>query len=97
MERPLQRSSGYCSEAQSSEQAHVEFREDLEKEKKKRRSRDRLLVRVWKGVKAVLKHLSRSTKTPQATRMDIPKFSFLNGLEEGATSDSSGDSDEASS
>ncbi|MCD7458305.1 hypothetical protein HAX54_037833, partial [Datura stramonium] len=33
------------------EGAHVELREDLEKEKKKRRSQDRLFVHTCKGVK----------------------------------------------
>ncbi|MCD9645212.1 hypothetical protein HAX54_033979 [Datura stramonium] len=35
---------------------------------------------MWKGVKAILKHLSPCTKTPQVTRVDIPEFSFLSGF-----------------
>ncbi|MCD9644081.1 hypothetical protein HAX54_032059, partial [Datura stramonium] len=71
------------------------LRDDLEKEKKKRRFRDRLLVLVSKGVKAILKHLSPGTRTPQVTRVDIPEFSFLIGFKDGVVGDSSGGSDKA--
>ncbi|MCD9637660.1 hypothetical protein HAX54_021064, partial [Datura stramonium] len=57
-------------------QAYVELQEDLEKEKKKRRSRDKLLVHKWKGVKEILKHLFRGTRTPQATKRDLLEFSL---------------------
>ncbi|MCE3051371.1 hypothetical protein HAX54_049625 [Datura stramonium] len=75
--------------------AHVELREDLEKQKKKRHSFDKLLVHVWKGVKVILKHLSPGIRTPQATRRDLPEFSFLSGFEEGAVGDPSSGSDKA--
>lgn len=46
-------------------QAHVELREDLEKEKKKRRSWDKLLVCLWKRVKVILKHISLAPALPR--------------------------------
>ncbi|MCD7466442.1 hypothetical protein HAX54_003154, partial [Datura stramonium] len=39
-------------------QAHVELREDLEREIRRRRSRDKLIFRMWKGIKKILKTLS---------------------------------------
>ncbi|MCE0481006.1 hypothetical protein HAX54_038361 [Datura stramonium] len=76
-------------------QAHVELREELEKEKKKRRYRDNLLVWIWKGVKSILKHLTPDTSTFQATRWDLPMFFFLSGFEEGEDGDASSGSDES--
>lgn len=61
-------------------QAHVELWDDLEKEKKKRHSQDKLLVRVWKGVKSILKYLTPGTSTPRVTRRDLLEFSFLTGF-----------------
>ncbi|MCD9561146.1 hypothetical protein HAX54_020120 [Datura stramonium] len=77
-------SNEMCGEIPLPPKAHVELRADLEKEKKKRRSRDKLIVCMWKGIKKILKALASSARTPQATRHDLPEFSFLNGFEEGA-------------
>ncbi|MCD9559126.1 hypothetical protein HAX54_016860 [Datura stramonium] len=52
-------------------QAHVELWEDLERERRRQRSRDKLLVRMWKGIKKILKTLSPSSRTPQATKQDL--------------------------
>lgn len=76
--------------------AHVELLEDLEKEKKKRHSRDKLLVRVWKGVKAILKHLSPSSHTPKVSMRALSEFSFRSEFEKRAAGDAGSGSDEAS-
>lgn len=50
--------------------AHRQLREDLEAEKKKRRSRDKLLVRMWKGMKTLLKALAPKKKVLQLKASD---------------------------
>ncbi|MCD9641827.1 hypothetical protein HAX54_028281 [Datura stramonium] len=68
--------------------------EDMDKEKKKRRSWDKLFICMWKGVKRILKALSPSSKMPPVSKEDAPQYSFLNGFED---EDSGDGGDEASS
>lgn len=64
----------------------MKLKEDLNIEKKKRRSRDKLLVRMWKGMK--ISELKAS---------DAQEFSFLSGMDEEELAKSSTDEGEASS
>ncbi|MCD7470952.1 hypothetical protein HAX54_011196, partial [Datura stramonium] len=76
-------------------QAHVELRVDLEAEKKKRRWRDKFLVRMWKGMKKLLKTLAPRSKLSKVSREDAQEFSFFSGFGNKGSNGPGADSNEA--
>ncbi|MCD9642487.1 hypothetical protein HAX54_029325 [Datura stramonium] len=69
--------------------------ERIWREKRRRwHSRDKLIIRIWRGIKKILKTLSSNSCTPQATRRDLLEFSFLSAFEERADNDADRGSDE---
>ncbi|MCD7466385.1 hypothetical protein HAX54_003018, partial [Datura stramonium] len=78
-------------------QAHVELQVHLEKKKRKRLSRDKLFVRMWKRIMKILNTLSPNSKMPRVIRENIKQFSFLCGFKDEEADEHNGSSDEASS
>ncbi|MCE3051322.1 hypothetical protein HAX54_049444 [Datura stramonium] len=76
-------------------QAHVELREELDRDKRKRRAQDKLFIRMWNGIKKVLNALSSVSKMPQVGREDISEFCFLGEFEDEVIDDLSSGSFEA--
>ncbi|MCD7473107.1 hypothetical protein HAX54_014729, partial [Datura stramonium] len=48
--------------------AYVELRADLEAEKRKRQSRDKLLMRMWKEKKKLFSIIAPGSKLPKVSR-----------------------------
>ncbi|MCD7465216.1 hypothetical protein HAX54_000805, partial [Datura stramonium] len=69
---------------------------DLERERRKRRYRDKLFIRMWKGIKNILKNLSLRSRKPQLSRVDLPDFSFLSQFGDKVAGDLRDGSNEAS-
>ncbi|MCD7453799.1 hypothetical protein HAX54_022190, partial [Datura stramonium] len=69
----------------------------LEREKRKGKSRDKLFVRMWKGIKKILKTLSPRSRMSQVASKDLLEFSFFSKFKDELVGDLTGGSDEASS